>query len=73
MSITVFNYGGSGRAENLTVNPGETLDTFLNRHLGSTERAKFAVKVNGVDQTGSYPLCDGDRISLSPVNIKAAA
>jgi sulfur carrier protein ThiS len=72
VSVTYINNDGGGFPETVSVNRGTTLEQFLSVH-GVPEPDNYVVTVNRQVEARNYQLSNGDRISATPRNLKAAA
>lgn len=75
ITVTLVTNNGSGLPRRINVNPGTSLNAFLNTHFDDDVSGyQIRVRANGlsVDAHEDYVLCDGDRVSVTPLKIEGA-
>lgn len=82
IKIKFLNNNGGGFGSRINIEEGTSLVEFLNDHVATNEDlqnedgewipSNWKIRVNRNIQVKGYILQDGDRISMTPVNVKGA-
>lgn len=72
MQTTIFftDNSGAGFSDNLSIESGMTVESFLAKRNIDTKT--FGVRVNRQSPDMAYVLQEGDRVTCVPLNIKGA-
>ena len=76
LNVTLVTNDGDGGVQQLTVNPGITLGTFLDFYLPDRDLDDFTIRVRSDGESfvaeTDYVLRDGDKVTLAPQKIEGA-
>ena len=73
IEVLFISNRGKGYAVPIPVPQGESLKTFVNRQSGIGSEDKSQILVNGQAEQDGYVLEDGDRITVTPIDIKGGS
>ena len=70
INVLFVNNAGGGYAKEVPVEEGTTLEEFFNDQMGEVDSGKFQVSLNGQGALGSTVLASGNRVTVTPTNVK---
>ena len=73
VNVLFLNNNGSGFADFVSVEPGTSIERFLDQHLPGTQAGDLLIRVNRQPVARDYQLQEGDRVSATPIKIEGAA
>jgi sulfur carrier protein ThiS len=71
VQILFINHDGGGFAAPLDVPAETTVTTLFSQHVGG-EPGDYLIRVNRQPATADQVLCDGDRVTITPLKIEGA-
>ena len=69
MLVRFLNAGGEGFARDVSVSEGTSVDDFFEEQIGG-DPEDYKIRVNRLPVTEDEILKEGDRVSVSPKNVK---
>lgn len=72
MRVNFINNDGGGFADKVEVGYATTVKDFFSEHMGDASASKYRIKVNGAPARPEQELQDGDKVSITPMNVKGA-
>ena len=72
MKVLVINNHGGGFADYVEVPDGTTVRDLFHREIPTGKPDQFLIRVNRQPVPSDQVLCDGDRLSFTPVKIEGA-
>jgi sulfur carrier protein ThiS len=72
VTVTYVNSNGEGFAQRVEVPAGTTIDCFVSARTGELNSSTQVIRVNRDIVARDYVLKEGDRIVVTPTNIKGA-
>lgn len=73
MNILFINNDGGGFADYMDIQDETTVAQFFTRQVKHGDPADFLIRVNRQPVSADQRLCEGDRITMTPVKIEGAA
>ena len=73
MRVLFLNNDGGGFADYVEVSEGTTVSAFFAKQMPSRSPNDYLIRVNRQPAAADQGLCEGDRISATPVKIEGAA
>ncbi|TWU33422.1 hypothetical protein Q31b_57390 [Novipirellula aureliae] len=73
MKILLINNDGAGFANYVEVADNTTVSELFNERVGSGKEHNYLIRVNRLPSAADQQLCEGDRISITPIKIEGAA
>jgi len=70
--ILFINNDGGGFASDIDVEPGTTVAALFRQRVGAESPQDYLIRVNRQPTTSDYVLCDGDRVTITPLKIEGA-
>ena len=67
-----INNDGGGFADWVPVNDGTTIEEFFVDKMGDADKSAYKIRINSQPCTHGQVIQEGDRVSISPANIKGA-
>lgn len=71
-NILLVNNDGSGFANHVDVPEGTTALSLFSDRMPDRDPGEFLIKVNREQVEAGYTLQDGDKVTMTPVNIEGA-
>lgn len=71
MRVLYINNDGGGFADHIEIADGTTVEQLFRQRGGGSPR-DYLIRVNRQPCTADQVLCDGDRITITPVKIEGA-
>jgi sulfur carrier protein ThiS len=72
MRILFINNNGSGYADYVNIAENTTIDQFFAIKMQGEQTSDYLIRVNRQPVPKDYVLCDGDRVTITPVKIEGA-
>ena len=72
MRILFINNNGSGYADYVNIAENTTMDQFFAIKMQGEQTGDYLIRVNRQPVPKDYCLCDGDRVTITPVKIEGA-
>jgi len=72
MRILFINNNGSGYADYVNIADNTTIDQFFAIKMQGEQTSDYLIRVNRQPVPKDYVLCDGDRVTITPVKIEGA-
>ncbi len=72
MQVFFVNNNGGGFADYVEVNENTTVGQFFENHMQDANAADYRIRVNREPVPAGRLLRDGDKISITPNNVKGA-
>ena len=73
MRIMCINNNGAGFADYLTIAEGTTVQDLFSQQVPGGNPRDYLIRVNRQPATADQMLCEGERVSFTPVKIEGAA
>ena len=73
MRIMCINNNGAGFADYLNIAEGTTVQALFSEQVPGGNPQDYLIRVNRQPTTADQVLCEGDRVSFTPVKIEGAA
>ena len=70
MKLLCINNDGAGFADYVDAEEGTTVRQFFEEHISNPNPSDYLIRVNRQPVAHDQMLCDGDRISITPVKIE---
>ena len=72
LRILWINNSGGGFADHVQVEDGTSVATFISKRLPDANPADYLIRVNRMPVASDQVLCDGDRVTCTPLKIEGA-
>ena len=72
LRILWINNSGGGFADYVEVEEGTSVAQFIGKQLPDTNPADYLIRVNRMPVASDQVLCDGDRVTCTPLKIEGA-
>ena len=72
LQILWINNAGGGFADYVQVEDGTSVAQFIGKRLPDASPADYLIRVNRMPVASDQALCDGDRVTCTPVKIEGA-
>lgn len=72
MKVLLISNDAGGYAHHVEAPDGTTVKQMFERHIGPLKAESYLIRVNRQPATADQPLCDGDRVSFTPLKIEGA-
>ena len=72
MRILFINNNGAGFADYVQVSEGTTVEQFFKEKMHDEQTGDYLIRVNRQPVPRDCVLCEGDRITITPVKIEGA-
>ncbi len=73
MKVLLINNDGGGFADYIEVEAGTTIADLFEQRTSSGQTADYLIRVNRQPCASDQVLCEGDRVSMTPIKIEGAA
>jgi hypothetical protein len=73
MRLMYINNDGAGFADHIEVSEGTTVEQLFAQRVPHGNPRDFLIRVNRQPAAADQVLCEGDRVSFTPVKIEGAA
>ncbi|MFU7557540.1 MoaD/ThiS family protein [Roseiconus sp. JC912] len=72
MKVLLISNDAGGFAEHVELSASTTVKQLFERHIGAFNPNNYLIRVNRQPATSDQLLCDGDRVSFTPLKIEGA-
>lgn len=72
VKIIFVDNSGQGFVDNIVIPAGTTILNFVKSKTNNADPSRFVIRVNRVRPEADYVIQDGDKVTISPQNVKGA-
>jgi sulfur carrier protein ThiS len=73
MKVLLISNDAGGFAHDVEVPSETTVAQMFERHIGTFNASNYLIRVNRQPATADQTLCEGDRVSFTPLKIEGAS